>query len=1618
MPSRFRHRVLRLAVALAAAGGAGWCRTASAQFQVRIGPLQVPIPLIGAQQDDVPTPDQPDGVFVRESPAAMDTFRNGQRMERLKEWDKAADFYQEVVEKYRDRVIPSSEDGDHHATQYTSIVKMVQEQLCKWPAEGRAAYLARYEVTAQALLDSARSGTNDSEDAAVLHQVYERYFVTNAGKQAGIRLMDGYIEGGAYRAAAVIGERLIAWHPDISSEGAAILYRTAMAHHLAGDSAAADAVLAKLQADHPLDHGTIRGEDVVLLDSLRAELKSSGSPAIRANTDSDADFWPMAWGDPTRSRISNAVGKPGVHLFSVPLSKPNYANVPGLDPNVRSGLEQQFNQEVSAGSTAGVMPVTDHGDLFFQDGQKICARNLDSNLPLPGWTQTYPAGGDYVLPNASVASRTTQTTLTVTRHEVLAVMGRPDRQVMMSMETADSANRLVCLDRESGKERWVSSPAKFPDSAASLRDVALCGSPLVIGQSVLLLGHGGASRGVQFDDAYVISFDLNTGRYQWSRYIASANAGGSPEMVSGQDDQTSHLAYADGLVYAQTNLGAIAAIDPFAQSLVWVDVYPTRAANMEGINPFQPMIASQGGMAGATPWTSNPVIAANGAIFTLPSEGKSLLIYDSVSGALLRSIPLSDLRDCDTLLGVSGDRVILSGQKVVVGIDWKKYDPKTFSSDDLNSFSFDDSIRGRGFVTRTGIFVPLKDRLYWLDPTANMVIGAYPSPPRGWDDGQGPGNVLVTDTQVIIAGASSVDVYTDLALAQKNLDKVIAANPVDPEPRLRYAVLMFGAKFPDAALQRLDEAIALMGGKTGLHAGAHRDELFGDTMTFAASLTGDNRAEMQQLAGKFYERAQIAASTPVEQINARLGRAHLAVVMNDPVTAVQVYQEILGDDNLRPVFLPDAQTSSPAQAGALAEKGIASLIKAHPEAYAPFEQAATDALAEARRSSDDLPTRLLAVAKTYPNSSAAPEAMLAAADAYETAGNPRMALQAARQLYFRTPAGSANLPRILETMARNYLVIPGRTDVVAAAAARLAQGAALPGDPMLEKPLRLPNNQILDRMRFSQALEEVRKYSVDEAVRTLPDFHLPVPATVAAGGWTVRPPHSPFLPSGQDNTISDIAALISPLRDQSRFDRIVALGTNGKLEIFAPGHTQPLAIADLPAGETPAGCAWMGSNILVWGNSQMSMVREDGGSSLWNLDLKQIAPTEVVHGADLPAPVPDAQGDAINIGNNNPFMIQGPGQRMVLRRGGRLIIRGGLGARNFVAVPPVPVPQAAHNGPEQISEVIPVGDRVLCSTSAGRVVCADLAQGVVVWQMRLSDQGITRLVANEDFAVALASDGDTVRLVAIDTFSGDLRGSRGFADGPSHVVPVNLALSADGTLVYTLPDRLCLKNLYTPWPDPSDREVMASPGTLPFRNGDDAASAPDQLVIAEGRILALADEGGRRVVRVHSLETGEPIPLRFASPQGNQQIDRLLGAGSTWTASLRVVGSHLYVIGSDMQASYNLDKPVESWVRNVPDDASAAPVREAMIGKNYLAIVDGPGAGYDQRQSPTYTLRAMGLYSSSAASPQECGRMDYVVHIQDPGVLTGAWQGFDGGFCYLTADHRLHTLMGADGVGK
>src|SRR3954470_8867891 len=450
------------------------------------------------------------GVSVRDSLEAVKKIEDARRMERLEDWNKAADWYQEVIEKYGQYVVPSDTDANKNIRQYTGIERPVQEQLAKWPKAGLDAYRNRYGAVAASLLEQARQG-----DKETLSRVMKLYFVTDAGRQAGMKLLDLLLEDGDFAEAARVGDRLLDWHPNLVVERPRVLFRTALAMHLSGDEKKSKERYEQLKSKYAGAVGTLFGKDIVLSDAL--ERLQQVAPPISVATASGS-YRLNPGGDESRSLIAGDTARASALLATIEISPP--PKMPNM-PNGMPDIEGIGRRDRESGSNQGILPVADDGAMYFQDGSRVYAVSLVSGVPLPGWIQSYPGtNGQYTI-NSYAFTRTQQSTLTLTENAVLGVMGYSDRMANYGMPVygSDRGTRLVCLDRATGKERWAARSLKIAEE--NLRGLDFSGSPLVVADNVYVIGRGG--KNITAEDCYVLCFDLNTGAYKWSCFIASSN---------------------------------------------------------------------------------------------------------------------------------------------------------------------------------------------------------------------------------------------------------------------------------------------------------------------------------------------------------------------------------------------------------------------------------------------------------------------------------------------------------------------------------------------------------------------------------------------------------------------------------------------------------------------------------------------------------------------------------------------------------------------------------------------------------------------------------------------------------------------------------------------------------------------------------------------------------------------------------------------------------------------------------------------------------------------------------------------------------------------------------------
>ena len=286
--------------------------------------------------------------------------------------------------------------------------------------------------------------------------------------------------------------------------------------------------------------------------------------------------------------------------------------------------------------------------------------------------------------------------------------------------------------------------------------------------------------------------------------------------------------------------------------------------------------------------------------------------------------------------------------------------------------------------------------------------------------------------------------------------------------------------------------------------------------------------------------------------------------------------------------------------------------------YRPYEEAAAGSLAAAQSNQNAAERReqYLSIGESYPNSKSARDALLLAAREDEASGNPRGAAAVLRDFFSRYP-DSSQRAAVLESLARLYLQMPNRVDHLSVAIGRLEQGSKLPDSPRLQQPLKLPDGAILQNVTFRQAADALRQFQTQAETSALPDPHI-APQVRGVN----------YMPEDPTATIADVTAIIAPLEESSRHDRIVTFNATRGLSVYPAGSNHPLFTAT-SVSEQPQRIAWIGGNLLVWCPSRLMMVcGEDGGQSgttagtiIWDSGLKNL-PTGRWLPSALPPPMP------------------------------------------------------------------------------------------------------------------------------------------------------------------------------------------------------------------------------------------------------------------------------------------------------------------------------------------------------------------------------------------------------------
>jgi len=604
------------------------------------------------------------------------------------QWDEAIEALLQVMENDPGRVIAVSD------RRYTSVRDYCHLRLAALPAEALRVYRTRVDAQAKKLYDAAIA----ARDGAALRRVARQFFCSSSGDDALLALGEVSLEAGDHGAARGCWETLIETPPGaaprdrfervLAAEDLSDADRERLTHWYRPDSAAppADYVLrmdaplddptrlalvdfwnshglppvrlsyprtdialaqvrarlvlvsilegslerargelAAFQSLHKGARGRLAGIEVDLADALDAMLeKSKAWPAATSGAD-----WPTFAGAVTRER--NAVVAPApLQLLWQPIILPRAPATESVYPSPRVAETK--------GDLLSYHPVVAGNLVLVNTLQKVFAYDLRTGKPAWGVDPAIyrpDEPGRETLYGASGTIGTARFTMTEQNGRLYARMGDPLTGRADEQAVGAESSYLICLDLAS-EGRLVWQTPKLDDKWA------FDGSPVVEGGRVYTAMRHGAR-----PQAHVGCYDARTGKPLWRQFVVSAES-----QARGQVGECTHnlLTLAHGVIYFNTNLGAVAALSADDGRPLWITHY-TRAKkgdlNQRAAHFYRDL---------------TPCIYDRGRILAAPSDSESIFALDSSTGLLLWETSLPT--DAVHLLGVGGEMLWASGDKL------------------------------------------------------------------------------------------------------------------------------------------------------------------------------------------------------------------------------------------------------------------------------------------------------------------------------------------------------------------------------------------------------------------------------------------------------------------------------------------------------------------------------------------------------------------------------------------------------------------------------------------------------------------------------------------------------------------------------------------------------------------------------------------------------------------------------------------------------------------------------------------------------------------------------------------------------------------------------------------
>lgn len=306
-------------------------------------------------------------------------------------------------------------------------------------------------------------------------------------------------------------------------------------------------------------------------------------------------------------------------------------------------------------------------------------------------------------------------------HALHLATGEPafhsDSATFRSLRSALTAHKGKVFGTESDGTLWgmdlEREGALFFRDRPSDSGAVFCGAPVVDGTH-LLLETRASDRSAR---AGIACFDLATGEPVWRRWLCRAN-------TSAGKIGSNLLTATPGVVYACTNLGAIAAVRADDGQIIWLRTYAR--TNTE-----------------AAPRGCNPGLYQRGVLYALPTDSRQLLALDAATGEILWS--RSALQSSAQLVGVTEERLVLASDGLHL------LDPTTGN---ILKSDFNRQLAGQGVVAGDVLLWPESRSILRFDLTTGEQIPGDLRLPES-----GGANLLAVGEYLLAAGPTRLTVF-------------------------------------------------------------------------------------------------------------------------------------------------------------------------------------------------------------------------------------------------------------------------------------------------------------------------------------------------------------------------------------------------------------------------------------------------------------------------------------------------------------------------------------------------------------------------------------------------------------------------------------------------------------------------------------------------------------------------------------------------------------------------------------------------------------------------------------------------------------------------------------------